>query len=103
MLLLVGGTLAFLFLPFPWWIVAVVALAGVELFEVWLWLSLRGRRPHAGHESLVGAEGVLAAPDRVRVRGTTYPARVVGEGGGDRVVIEAVEGMTLVVRRTDAA
>jgi membrane protein implicated in regulation of membrane protease activity len=98
-LLLIGGTLAYLFLPWPWWLVVVVILAGAELFEVSLWLSLRGRRPLAGHESLVGERGVLAGPFRVRIRGTSYPARVEGGGVGDQVEVVAVEGMTLVVRR----
>jgi membrane protein implicated in regulation of membrane protease activity len=99
-LLLIGGTLAYLFVPWPWWLVVVVVLAGVEVFEVSLWLSLRRRRPLSGHESLVGERGVLAGPSRVRLRGTTYPARAVRGGVGDRVEVIAVEGMTLVVRAT---
>jgi membrane protein implicated in regulation of membrane protease activity len=98
-LLLIGGTLAYLFLPWPWWLVVVLILAGAEIFEVSLWLSLRGRRPLAGHESLVGERGTLAGPARVRIRGTSYPARVVEADIGDRVEVLAVEGMTLVVRR----
>lgn len=98
MLLLIGGTLAYLFVPWPWWLVVVIVLAGVEVFEVSLWLSLRRRRPLSGHESLVGERGVLAGPSRVRIRGTTYPARAVQGGVGDRVEVIAVEGMTLVVR-----
>jgi membrane protein implicated in regulation of membrane protease activity len=97
--LLIGGTLAYLFLPFPWWVVVVVALAAVEVFEIQLWLSLRGRRPLAGAEGLVGERGVLAGPDRVRIRGTSYRARGVDGDAGEPVVVEAVEGMTLVVRR----
>lgn len=110
MLLLIGGTLAYLFLPWPWWLVVVALLASVEVFEVWLWLSLRRRRPLAGPESLVGDRGVLAEPARVRIRGTSYPARVVGAGPegtrgevGDPVEVVAVEGMTLVVRLTTPA
>ncbi|HEV8681970.1 MAG TPA: NfeD family protein [Actinomycetota bacterium] len=99
MLLLIGGTLAYLFLPWPWWLVVVVILAGAEVFEVSLWLSLRGRRPLSGHEALVGEHGLLAGPARVRIRGTSYPARVEGAEVGDRVEVVAVEGMTLVVRQ----
>ena len=98
MLLLIGGTLAYLFLPWPWWLVVVVILAGVEVFEVSLWLSLRGRRPISGHESLVGEHGVLAGSSRVRIRGTSYPARVIEGSVGDQVEVVDVEGMTLVVR-----
>ncbi|MGH2683087.1 MAG: NfeD family protein [Actinomycetota bacterium] len=101
MLLLIGGTLAYLFLPWPWWLVVVGILAGAEAFEVALWLSLRRRRPLTGHESLVGERGRLAGPSRVRIRGTSYPARVEGGGTGDGVEVVAVDGMTLVVRRTE--
>jgi membrane protein implicated in regulation of membrane protease activity len=103
-LLLIGGTLAYLFIPWPWWPVVVVLLAGIEVFEVSVWLRLRRSRPLSGHESLVGERGVLAGPDRVRIRGTSYPARVVGGGSaeasrtGEPVEVTAVEGMTLVVR-----
>jgi membrane protein implicated in regulation of membrane protease activity len=97
-LLLIGGTLAYLFLPWPWWLVVVVILAGVEVFEVSLWLSLRRRGPMSGHESLVGERGVLAGSDRVRIRGTSYPARVIQGDVGDRVQVIGVEGMTLIVR-----
>ncbi|MGH2723369.1 MAG: NfeD family protein [Actinomycetota bacterium] len=99
MALLIGGTLAYFFLPFPWFVVTVVVLAAFELVEARLWWWAIKRRPLAGHESLVGERAVLSAPDRVRVRGTSYPARVLEGEPGDRVVVEAVEGMTLVVRR----
>lgn len=101
MLLLIGGTLAYLFLPWPWWLVVVVVLAAIEVFEVSLWLSLRRRRPLSGHESLVGERGRMAGPSRVRIRGTSYPARVESGGAGDGVEVVAVEGMTLVVRHTE--
>lgn len=105
MALLIGGTLAYLFLPYPWWLVAVVGLALFELAEgalmLSLWRRFRGRRPAAGPEALVGEHGVLAAPGRVRIRGTSYPARVLdGARPDDRVIVEDVDGMTLVVRRS---
>lgn len=99
MALLIGGTLAYLFLPFPWWLVVVAVLAGVEIFEARLWWWAYHRRPLSGAEGMVGERGVLASPGRVRIRGTSYPARVLEGSPGDRVVVEAVEGMSLVVRR----
>jgi membrane protein implicated in regulation of membrane protease activity len=99
LLVLIGGTLAFLFLPWPWRVVVPIALAGVEAIELSIWLSLRRRRPLSGHEALVGERGVLAGPSRVRIRGTSYPARVVDGEVGDRVEVVAVDGMNLVVRR----
>lgn len=101
MSLLIGGTLALIFLPTPWAIMVIVLLAGFEAVEVGFWLWLRGKRPSAGHEAMVGRHGVLADGDRVRIEGTTYPARVLEGEPGDPVVVEEVDGMTLVVRRSE--
>jgi membrane protein implicated in regulation of membrane protease activity len=97
--LLIGGTLAVLFLDLPWSVVVIVLLVGVEVFEFRIWRWALRQRPRAGSEGIVGERGVLAGPDRVRIRGTTYPAQVVDGQAGDRVVVERVQGMTLVVRR----
>ena len=98
MALLIGGSLAYLFLPFPWWLVVVVVLAGFEVFEFKLWRWAVRQLPRAGIEGMVGERGVLAAPGRVRIRGTTYPARSGDGRVGDEVIVEDVDGMTLVVR-----
>ena len=100
MLLLVGGTLAVLFLDLPWSVVVIVLLAGVELFELRLWRWAARQRLRAGTEGIVGERGRLIAGDRVRIRGTSYRARVLDGDPGDEVVVERTEGMTLVVRRT---
>ena len=99
MLLDVGGFLAYWLLPFPWWLAVVGLLACVEIGEVLLWLRLRHRRSITGAEALVSMTGRLTSRDRVRIRGTSYRARVVEGQPGDEVVVEGVEGMTLVVRR----
>jgi membrane protein implicated in regulation of membrane protease activity len=96
--LLIGGTLAVLFVPFPWWVPIVVALAAFELVELRIWRWAITERPRSGIEALVGRFGELASADRVRIQGTTYPARVLDGEPGDRVVVEGVEGLTLVVR-----
>jgi membrane protein implicated in regulation of membrane protease activity len=101
-LLVIGGLLAYRFLPAPWWVVAVALLACVEIGEVAIWLHLRGRRPLIGREALVSSSGRLTSPDRVRIGGTSYRARVIEGQPGDDVVVVGVEGMTLVVRRRDA-
>jgi membrane protein implicated in regulation of membrane protease activity len=98
-LLIIGGTLAWLFLPRPWSVLVIGVLVAKEAVEVWLWISTRRRRPASGTESLVGREGELIRPDRVRIAGTSYPARVLDGKPGDRVVVESVDGMTLSVRR----
>ena len=97
MALLIGGTLAWLFLPMPWRIATIVGLALFEIVEIWFWLWLRGKPARSGTEGMIGETGVLAAPGRVRIRGTTYPAK--GEANvGDRVVVESVDNLTLLVR-----
>jgi membrane protein implicated in regulation of membrane protease activity len=98
--LLIGGTLAIVFVPFPWWIPIVLVLAGVELFELRLWMWAMRQRPRSGTEALVGQRGVLTDAGRVRIGGTTYRADVAEGEPGDRVVVERVDGLTLVVRRT---
>jgi membrane protein implicated in regulation of membrane protease activity len=99
MALLIGGTLAVVFLDLPWSAVVITLLAAVEIFEFRIWRWALQQRPRAGAEGIVGERGVLAGPGRVRIRGSTYPARVLEGRAGDHVVVERVEGMTLVVRR----
>jgi membrane protein implicated in regulation of membrane protease activity len=97
--LLIGGTLAVLFVPFPWWILIVAALAAFEIIEFRIWRWAVRERPRSNTEALVGRIGVLTGDRRVRIHGTSYQARVVDGEPGDRVRVEAVQGMTLVVRR----
>jgi membrane protein implicated in regulation of membrane protease activity len=99
--LLIGGTLAIIFVPFPWWIPIVVVLAGVELFELRLWIWAMRERPRSGTEALVGQRGLLTDAGRVRIGGTSYRAIVKEGEPGDSVVVDRVDGMTLVVRRTE--
>jgi membrane protein implicated in regulation of membrane protease activity len=98
MALLIGGTLAYLFLPFPWFLAVVGVLAAVEVFEFRLWRWALRQGPRSGIESMVGERGILAPEGRVRIRGSSYPARSRGASAGDAVVVEDVDGMTLVVR-----
>jgi membrane protein implicated in regulation of membrane protease activity len=97
-LLLIGGYLTYRYVQGPWRYVILVALACVEVGEAIVWIRWR-RRSITGAESLVGATGRLTGPDRVQLRGTSWRARVLDAGPGDDVVVEAVEGLTLVVRR----
>ena len=103
MLLVVGGLLAWWLLPPPWWVVAVAVFAGVEVAELALWLRWRNRRSIAGPESLIAESGRLTSHDRVHIRGTSYRARVLEGEPGDEVVVEGVDGMTLVVSRSPRA
>lgn len=99
MLLLIGGTLALLFLELPWSAVVIVLLAAVEVFEFRLWMWARRARPRSGTESMVGEQGTLVGVDRVQIRGTSYPADVIDGAPGDRVVVERTAGIRLIVRR----
>jgi membrane-bound serine protease (ClpP class) len=91
-------------LPDPWRIVVVVAAAAIEVGEVFLWIRfLRRYRVTTGAEGLVGARAEVirrCAPDgRVRVRGEIWNARCAEAlEVGSRAEVEAVDGLTLVVR-----
>jgi membrane protein implicated in regulation of membrane protease activity len=99
--LLIGGTLALLLLDLPWSAVVIAALVGVEVFVFRVWRWAMRQRPRAGAQGIVGEIGVLGERGRVRIRGSSYPARVLEGGPGDRVRVEDVDGITLVVRRAE--
>ena len=92
------------FLQDPWRLVLLVVAAFVEVGEVYFWIRfLRRYRVTTGAEGMVGERGeAISRCDpvgRVRVRGEIWNARC--EGGveaGERVVVAAVEGLTLVVK-----
>jgi membrane protein implicated in regulation of membrane protease activity len=100
-LLIIGGTLALIFLPLPWNVLVIGVLLVKEVIEISLWVSMRRRNPASGTQALVGRRGELIQGDRVRIAGTSYPARVLEGEPGDRVVVESVDGMVLLVRRAD--
>ena len=99
MALLIGGTLAVLFLDAPWSYVVIALLAALEFVEFRIWRWAMRQRPAGGIEGLVGTRGTLVEGSRVRIAGTTYPARSGEAAVGDEVVVDRVEGMTLVVSR----
>jgi membrane-bound serine protease (ClpP class) len=102
-LLVVAILAAVFWLPTTWGIVAVIGAAVFELAEIalYVWYSKR-RKATTGAEGLVGAVGVAVTacnPDgQIRVEGELWNA-VCAEGAqpGDRVVVERVEGLTLIV------
>ena len=99
MALLIGGTLALIFLDLPWSAVVIALLVGFEYFEFRIWRWAVKRRPLSGAEGLVGRKGSLLPANRVRIAGTTYPARLTSPAEpGAEVIVEAAEGMMLVVR-----
>ena len=102
MALLIGGTLALLFLDLPWSAVVIALLVAVEVVEFRIWRWAARQLPKSGTERLAGDRGTLLEGSRVRIGGTTYRAEVLEGAPGDRVLVERVEGMTLVVRRVEA-
>ena len=102
-MLLAAAIAGLFFLPDPWRLLVLVAAAFIEVGEIYFWIRfLRRYRVTTGAEGMVGERGeVIAACDpvgRVRVRGEIWNARC--EGGaqpGERVVVAAVDGLTLVV------
>lgn len=102
MSLIVGTTLAFLFLEWPWRGVVVLGLLFVEGAEIWLWLKLRKVPATTGAEAMVGAHGRAVTdciPDgQVRVKGQLWRARCpTGVRAGDHITVIALRGLELEV------
>ena len=85
----------------PWRLAAVVGGGAIEIGEAWFWWRWTHRRPPAvGVEALVGTTGVVAEDGWVRVNGELWHARGAEDARpGEAVVVEAVDGLTLLVRR----
>ncbi len=103
MLLLIALALAIFVLPAPWGLVAVVIGGVLEIAEttLFIWWSKR-RKATVGVETLVGKVGVaessLWPEGQVRVGGEIWRARCAGGcDSGTRVVVRAIDGLTLVV------
>ncbi len=103
MTVVVALLLAVFVLPYPWGLYAIVGALVVEVAEAWFWIWLsRRRRAVVGPEALIGAEGVVVLPCRpdgqVRLGGELWHARCdEGADVGDRVRVDRLEGLTLVV------
>jgi membrane protein implicated in regulation of membrane protease activity len=105
-MLLVGAILLAVFVLPDRWAVAVVALAAVvEVAETlfWIWLSRRGK-VKMGPETLVGAVAQVVTPcaplGQVRLQGELWRARCEdGAEPGERVRVQGLDGLTLVVER----
>jgi len=102
-LFLIALLLAIFVLPQPWGLVAVVVGGTLDVAEtgLFLWWSKR-RRATVGVEALVGKVGVASSdlwPEgQVKIGGEIWRARCDGGcDAGTRIVVRAVEGLTLVV------
>ena len=103
MLVLIALALAIFVLPSPWGLVAVAVAAVLDIAEtgLFLWWS-KHRKASVGVETLVGKTGVaessLWPEGQVKLGGEIWRARCAGGcDSGTRVVVRAVEGLTLVV------
>lgn len=107
MILLIAIVLAVFVLPSPWNVVAIVVGCVLEIVEVVVlrhWSKRMGRRakPITGGEAMVGKVAEVTEECRpkgvVKVNGELWEARcAAGASRGDEVVVEAVDGLTLVV------
>jgi membrane protein implicated in regulation of membrane protease activity len=98
--LLLGGILLAVFVvPWPWGIFAILGGALLDIGESLAFLKWSRRRKSAvGPEALVGQKAVVATPTQVRVAGELWEARSDAPlRVGEAVVVQAVEGLTLVV------
>ena len=95
-----------LFAPWPWNLIAVLVGLGIETVELTWGLRLARRwRPRTGAEAMIGETAEVVAPchptGQVRVQGELWAARCTqGADVGQRVRIETLEGLTLIVAPT---
>ncbi len=103
MALTVAIVLALLFFPWPWNLLVILGGLAIETGELAWGLRLARRwRPTTGAEAMIGQEAEVVAacrPDgQVRIAGELWQARcAAGAGVGERVRIERLDGLTLVV------
>ena len=108
MALLISIVLAF-FVPYPWNILVVIGGASIEVLEVIWGRRLAKRwRPQTGAEAMIGqlAEVVTACrpTGQVRINGELWEATcVAGADVGEETVVQAIEGLTLIVEPAPAA
>lgn len=99
MLLLGAILLAIFVLPSPWGVVAVFAGGLIDIAESLVLLKWsQRRRAVTGVEVLIGKTAAVSSPTQVRVAGEIWEARsnrVLVPG--DKVVVQGVEGLTLLV------
>ena len=106
MLVVVGSILLARFVaPAPWGLVLVGCALVWEIAEKLFWFRYSKRIPIAvGREAMIGLPVTVISPcqpeGRVQLLGERWQAHCsAGAGVGDRLVVEAVEQITLVVSR----
>jgi membrane-bound serine protease (ClpP class) len=100
-LLLIGVLLAIFVLPSPWGLVAVAIGATLDIAETAFFIRWSKRRKASvGVDVLVGKKGVVVdslwPEGQVKVNGEIWKARCAGGcDAGTRVVVRAIDGLTL--------
>ena len=93
-----------------WLLFSALSIACLLLFRGKLYAKLRGDTPDRG-EGVAGEIGIVEADieagggGRIELRGTTWQARNSGDvllRRNDRVRVESVDGLTVVVRSADS-
>lgn len=103
MLLIIAIVLALIFLPWPWSLALIAAVAIFELGLMTLGVRYtRRRRASVGVETLVGTTGeaitTLAPDGQIRLNGEIWEAHSTrAHVPGDTVRVRAVHGLTLEV------
>jgi len=102
---LVLAVVLFFALPWPWSLIGSFIALVLFLGELVFWhRRVRGLPRTVGRQQLIGAGGLVITachPEgQARVQGTIWKAKCdSGADAGDRVVVVAVDGLTLVVQR----
>lgn len=102
-MLLIGGFIALLVLGAPWGVVVLAGALCLEILEYFAWKRfLRRYRLRSGPEMIVGRTATVVDDidplGRVRLGGEYWNARSpVPVREGERVRIEAIDGLTLEV------
>ena len=103
MLFLIGILLALFVLPSPWGLVAIAIGAALDIAETVFFIRWSKRRKASvGVDALVGKTGVavgqLWPEGQVKINGEIWKGRCTGGcEAGTRVVVRAVDGLTLEV------
>lgn len=103
MALTVALVFALVFLGWPWNLLVILGGLAIETGELAWGLSLARRwKPKTGAEAMIGAKAVVVRACRplgdVRVQGELWAARCdEGANAGETVLIESIDGLTLVV------
>ena len=109
MVVLVVGLFCLFLLPHPWNGVAFAAALVWEIAHIlfFVWYSKRGRA-QVGIQTLVGQSALVVTAcvptGQVKLGGETWIARCqTGATAGQKVHVQAVDGLTLLVERKEAS